>query len=88
MKRIWLFKSYTMVLAEDIRKTILKLADERGPERTFAVSDIARAVDQHNWRMLIQQVRFVADVLIREGKITSMPQGKIPDDSLQFRKKK
>lgn len=77
-----------MVLAEDIRKTILKLADERGPERTFAVSDIARAVDQHNWRMLIGQVRFVADVLIREGKITSMPQGKIPDDSLQFRKKK
>ena len=77
-----------MVLAEDIRRTILKLADERGPDRTFAVADVAREVDQHNWRMLIDQVMFVADVLIREGKISSIPSGKIPADALQFRKKK
>ncbi|HEY3402815.1 MAG TPA: DUF3253 domain-containing protein [Ohtaekwangia sp.] len=77
-----------MVQAEDIRKTILKLADERGPERTFAVSDVARAVDENNWVMLMDQVRFVADVLVREGKINATPTGKMPIDSLQLRKRK
>jgi len=76
-----------MVLAEDIRKIILKLADERGPERTFALSDVAQQVDQHNWKLLIDQVRFVADVLIREGKISAISSEKIPADAPQFRKK-
>lgn len=58
-----------MVFAEDIRKTILKLAEECGPERTFALSDVARAMDHKNWRELLDQVKFVANVLIREGKI-------------------
>lgn len=77
-----------MVLAEDIRKIILKLAEERGPDRPFAVSEVAQEVDQNNWRMLIDQVKFVADVLIREGKITASPSGKIPADALQFKKRK
>ncbi|MDH4089927.1 MAG: DUF3253 domain-containing protein [Cyclobacteriaceae bacterium] len=58
-----------MVFAEDIRRTILKLAEERGPEQTFAMSDVARAMDQKNWRELLDQVKFVANILIREGKI-------------------
>jgi hypothetical protein len=76
-----------MVRAEDIRKIILKLANERGPERTFAVSDVAREVDEHNWIMHLDQVRFVADVLVREGKISATPSGKISVDSLQLRKR-
>ena len=58
-----------MIFAEEIRKTILKLAEERGTERTFAVSDVARAMDEKNWLQLIDQVKFVAGVLIEEGKI-------------------
>ena len=76
-----------MVQAEDIRKIILKLANERGPEKTFAVSDVAREVDEHNWIMLLDQVRFVADVLVREGKINALPPGKVSSDSLQLRKR-
>ncbi|MBA4056958.1 MAG: hypothetical protein C0490_19745 [Marivirga sp.] len=58
-----------MVFAEEIRKTILKLAEERGTEATFAPADVARAMDEKNWDQLIEQVKFVASVLIEEGKI-------------------
>ena len=58
-----------MVFAEDIRKTILKIADERGPEKTFAPADVAQEVDRENWQSLIDQVWFVASILEKEGKI-------------------
>lgn len=77
-----------MVLAEDIRKIILKLAEERGPDTPFDVSEIARQVDQTNWRMLIDQVKFVADVLIQEGKITATPHEKVSSETVQFQKRK
>jgi len=73
-----------MVFADDIRKTILKLAEERGSEKTFEPSDVARAIDQQNWHSLIDQVELVASTLIREGKIIAM-QNKGP---VQFRKNK
>ena len=59
-----------MVFAEDIRKTILKLAEERGPENSFAPSEVASLVDVNRSHELIEQIHFVASVLIREGKIT------------------
>ena len=60
-----------MVFADDIRRTILRLADERGPGKTFAISDVAQAIDRNNWQGLIDQVRMVANVLVKEGKITA-----------------
>jgi hypothetical protein len=60
-----------MVFAEDIRKTILKIAEERGPEESFYPSDVARRVDRDNWEMHLDQVQFVASVLIKEGKINA-----------------
>lgn len=58
-----------MVFADDIRKTILKLAEERGPDRTFVISDVAREIEGQKGQELLDQVIFVADVLILEGKI-------------------
>jgi hypothetical protein len=58
-----------MIYADDIRKTILTIAEEYGPDHAFDSSEVARKMDQENWRGLIQQVNIVADVLIREGKI-------------------
>jgi hypothetical protein len=67
-----------MVFAEDIRKTILKIADERGTENTFGPSDVAQRVDGENWQSLMDQVWFVASVLEKEGKIkTTMSGGQI-----------
>ena len=59
-----------MVFAEDIRKTILKLAEERGPENSFAPIEVTSLVDVKRAADLIEQIHFVASVLIREGKIT------------------
>ncbi|SKC73381.1 DUF3253 domain-containing protein [Ohtaekwangia koreensis] len=73
-----------MVFADDIRKTILKLADERGAEKTFCPSDVAQAIDQKNWQMLVDQVELVASTLIQEGKIIATQDYKEP---LRFRKK-
>jgi hypothetical protein len=61
----------TVVFANDIRSVILKLAEEYGTERTFGPTDVARAVDQKNWKILLEQVKLVAGSLIHEGKITA-----------------
>ena len=58
-----------MIFAEDIRKTILRLADECGSDRTFGPPEVARAIDAKNWPQLLEQVKLVAHVLINEGKI-------------------
>ena len=69
-----------MVFAEDIRKTILTLADERGPGNSFRPKDVAQRMDHENWQAIMDQVWFVASVLVKEGKIRSKQNG----DSIQF----
>ena len=58
-----------MVFAEEIRRAILQVAEERGPDRTFDPADVARSIDSKNWPQLVDQVKFVAGILINEGKI-------------------
>jgi hypothetical protein len=72
-----------MVFAEDIRKTILMIADEVGPDNSFGPSDVARRVDRENWQSLMDQVWFVATVLEKEGKISTVLKG----GQVDFRKK-
>lgn len=78
-----------MVFAEDIRKMILKLAEERGPDNTFEPSEVARALDPKNWKMLIDQVKLVALILIREGEIveSDINRSRKADRGMQLRKK-
>ncbi len=67
-----------MVFAEDIRETILKIAEERGPDNSFGPSDVAQRVDRDNWQALMDQVWFVASVLEKEGKIRTIThEGKV-----------
>jgi hypothetical protein len=58
-----------MVFTEDIRKTILKLANDCGPGKLFYPSEVAKFIDKDNWPRLIDQVELVASALIEEGKI-------------------
>jgi hypothetical protein len=67
-----------MMYADEIRKTILTIAEEHGTENSFEPSDVARKMDKENWRGLLQQVNIVADVLIREGKIIIETSGGTP----------
>jgi hypothetical protein len=61
-----------MVFAEDIRRTILKIADERGAGVAFSPGDVATRVDKKNAPQLFDQVCLVASILIQEGKIDSL----------------
>lgn len=58
-----------MVFAEEIRNTILRLAEQHGSEKSFAAADVAREIDRQHWPQLMDQVKLVADSLIKEGKI-------------------
>jgi hypothetical protein len=77
-----------MIFAEDIRKTILLLADEKGPGRSFGPSEIAKRVRQEASPALLEQVWVVASVLVKEGKITAMATSEQtePMRSLRFQK--
>lgn len=72
-----------MVFAEDIRRVILELAERRGREHTFASDEVARAVDAENWRVLTEQVKLVAGILVKEGRIEAVGQS---SGVLSFRK--
>jgi hypothetical protein len=74
----------TMVFAEEIRRAILQVAEERGPDKTFDPADVARSIDAKNWPHLVDQVKFVAGVLINEGKIIATK--KSGNISLEFSK--
>jgi hypothetical protein len=58
-----------MVFAEEIRQAILRVADERGPDKTFELVDVARSMDAKNWPQLVDQVKFVAGIMMNEGQI-------------------
>jgi len=67
---------------EAITAAILRIAAERGPEKSLCPTDVARAVSTENWRPLLSAVRKVAADLARQGKIEILRKGKPinPDD--------
>lgn len=75
-----------MTFAEDIRKTILSLAEEKGPGRSFGTVEIAKRVSRENSPALLEQVWIVASTLVKEGKITATAENTDPMESLRFQK--
>jgi hypothetical protein len=70
-----------MVFAEEIRNAILRVAEERGPDKTFDPSEVARAIDAKNWPQIVDQVKFVAGILINEGKLIGKKSlGNVPQE--------
>ncbi len=65
-----------MIFADDIRKAILKLANQRGPGEAFYPAEVARIIDPENWAKQVEQVKLVAESLIHEGQIISTVKGK------------
>lgn len=68
-----------MVFAGDIRNAILKMANQRGPGNVFYSAEVARLIDQENWKDQVEQVQLVAESLIHEGKIIEARSEKIVD---------
>lgn len=64
-----------MIFADDIRKAILKLANQRGPGELFYPAEVARIMDPENWAKQVEQVKLVAESLTHEGQIISADKG-------------
>jgi hypothetical protein len=58
-----------------IRATLLRLARERGPEKSFCPSDAARSLSA-NWRPLMPDVRRVAQQLVDDGMLFCTQRGR------------
>ncbi|MBM3589028.1 MAG: DUF3253 domain-containing protein [Alphaproteobacteria bacterium] len=61
---------------EAITTAMLRIAAERGPQKSLCPTDVARAVSAENWRPLLGAVWQVAAELARQGKIEILRKGK------------
>jgi hypothetical protein len=68
-----------VILREQVRVTLLKLAAERSP-KTFCPSEAARLMDT-NWPPLMEVVREVGAELVEEGRLLCTQKGE-PVDTL------
>lgn len=53
----------------DIRRLILELARQRGPEKSICPSEVARAMDSDSWRDHMPAIRLEAAKLASEGRV-------------------
>lgn len=70
-----------------IEETLIALAAERGPEKTFCPSEVARALGgphPDGWGPLMQPVRRVAVRLALDGRLVILRKGK-PVDPQDFK---
>lgn len=64
----------------ELERTMLRLVDERAPDRTICPSDVARAVgDADSWRSLMDATRAVAARLADAGEVVVTQRGEIVD---------
>ena len=65
--------------ADEIEAAILALLAERGPGRSIAPEDAARAAGGADWHALLSAVRNAAQRLARAGRIAILRKGKPVD---------
>lgn len=61
-----------------LRRAILRLARERGDDRTFCPSEVARRLAD-DWRPLMPRIRAVAGALADEGRLEATQRGRPVD---------
>lgn len=69
----------------ELRRTILALARERGPDKTICPSDAARAVGGETWRDLMDDARDIARELARDGDVEISQKGAVLDPDAPWR---
>ncbi|KUH87927.1 MULTISPECIES: DUF3253 domain-containing protein [unclassified Mycobacterium] len=70
---------------ERLRSVILRLARERGPDKTICPSDAARSVGGKDWRDLMNDARDVARDLARRGEVEITQKGEVVDPDATWR---
>lgn len=63
----------------DVAQKILELVRRRGAGKTICPSEVARALDEKNWRSLMKDVRREAAELARKGRIDVLQKGRVVD---------
>lgn len=74
-----------------IRKALLNMARERGADKTFCPSEVARALQGDGWRDLMDAIRHEGKKLTEAGKLTATQKGEPVDATeakgpIRFRK--
>lgn len=59
-----------------IEETLLRLAAECGPGKSFTPEDVARAAGGEEWRRLLPEVRRIAVALAEAGRLEILRKGK------------
>ncbi|WP_182084563.1 DUF3253 domain-containing protein [Aureimonas sp. ME7] len=65
--------------AETLRQTMLRMVEERGPDKTVCPSEVARALagsNEKEWRLLMQPIRQEAVRLAEAGNLVIKRKGK------------
>jgi len=62
---------------DTIKSSHLKFAEERGLDKTYCPSEVAKACFPKNWRNHMDVVREVADDLVATGNLKVLQGGKI-----------
>ena len=65
-----------------IRSRLLEFARKRGENKTFCPSEIARSIDQENWRDLMHSVRLEGKKMASENLLICTQKGKPMDPLL------
>lgn len=60
---------------DKLRNLHLDLAQQRGLEKTYCPSEVAKLYNPDNWREEMDTVRKVADELVKENKLVVMQEG-------------
>ncbi|MGB6151833.1 MAG: DUF3253 domain-containing protein [Pricia sp.] len=65
---------------EKIINLHLKFAEDRGTDKTYCPSEVARKIYPDDWRPKMDLVRQVADTLVESGKLVVLQNGRKIDD--------
>lgn len=62
-----------------IKKAILQMAAQRGPDKTICPSEVAKNLFPENWRNQMQNIRDAAFELQVENQVQILQKGKLVD---------
>lgn len=64
---------------EKLTASIRNMADERGTDKTFCPSEVARQEGGESWRDLMDDVREAAARMVSEGTLQVLQKGEVVD---------
>lgn len=65
------------IAMEEVEDVILELLAAARPGRSISPEEVARALDDENWRQRLPQVRAAAQALARAGRLAILRRGKV-----------